>query len=216
MQQLSSREAEPAEAVEPVKPRGPWSAIYDRMAAGYDVIMTSSGWHRHVDKHSLVDVPPCRILDVGCGTGRLLGRAQERGFDVYGIDPAEGMVLEARKLYGLSSDRVRVAGADRIPFDDGQFDLVTACGAMLHVEDMAPAAREMLRVTRPGGLVRILDYTQPPIRGLYSRMVGLWAHTVGYYVHDYPRFFTEDCDLEANVSVGRGGYLHRFDFRRSE
>ena len=193
---------------------GPWSGIYEHLAGAYDFVMASSGWHRMLDRYALEGLEPGSILDVGCGTGRLMKQAVERGFEAYGIDPAPAMVEEACQSTGLGSDRVRIASAASLPFDAGRFDVVVECGALIHVPDISAAAREMFRVTKPGGVIRIFDYAAPSGDGPYTRFIGLWARAMDYQVHDFRAAFEPAASCEAHLSIGRGGYLQRFDFRK--
>ncbi len=193
---------------------GPWSGIYEHLAGAYDFVMASSGWHRMMDRYALEGLAPGSLLDVGCGTGRLMKHAIGDGFEAYGIDPAPAMVEEACESTGLGTDRVRIAQAEALPFDDGRFDVVLECGALIHVPDITAAAREMIRVTKPGGVIRILDYAAPDGAGPYTRAVGIWARTMDYQVHDFRAAFEPACACEAHLSIGRGGYLQRFDFRK--
>jgi ubiquinone/menaquinone biosynthesis C-methylase UbiE len=193
---------------------GPWGGIYEHLAGAYDFVMASSGWHRMLDRYALEGLEPGSLLDVGCGTGRLMKQAVDKGFEVYGIDPAPAMVEEACQSTGLGQDRVRIASAASLPFDDGRFDVVIECGALIHVPDITAAAREMVRVTRPGGVIRIFDYAAPSSDGPYTRFVGLWARAMDYQVHDFRTAFEPAAACEAHQSIGRGGYLQRFDFRK--
>jgi ubiquinone/menaquinone biosynthesis C-methylase UbiE len=193
---------------------GPWGGIYDHLAGAYDFVMASSGWHRMMDRYALDGLEPGSLLDVGCGTGRLMKHAIEGGFEANGIDPAQAMVDEARQTTGLGTDHVRIGQAEALPFDDGRFDVVLECGALIHVPDITAAAREMVRVAKPGGIIRILDYADPAGRAPYTRVVGAWARTMDYQVHDFKAAFEPACVCEAHLSIGRGGYLQRFDFRK--
>jgi ubiquinone/menaquinone biosynthesis C-methylase UbiE len=193
---------------------GPWAGIYDHLAGAYDFVMASSGWHRMLDRYAIDGLEPGSLLDVGCGTGRLMKQALARGFEAHGIDPAPAMVDEARESTGLGADRVRIGMAESLPFDDGRFDVVLECGALLHVPDITAAAREMVRVATPGGVVRIFDYAAPGKSGPYTRFIGAWSRAMDYQVHDFRAAFEPLCPLEAHLVIGRGGYLQRFDFRK--
>jgi SAM-dependent methyltransferase len=93
------------------------------------------------------------VLDVGCGPGALsvellrrLGPAR-----VAAVDPSSSFVESARlRLPGVD---VRQAAADRLPFESGRFDAALAQLVFHFVPDPVAAAREMARVTRPGGVV---------------------------------------------------------------
>lgn len=88
-----------------------------------------------------------RILDVGCGTGanlELLGQYGEaEGVDV-SID-----ALQFCRARGL--ENVRQGEAEKLPYEDGAFDLVTALDVVEHLDDDLAGLREMRRVLRPGG-----------------------------------------------------------------
>jgi SAM-dependent methyltransferase len=95
-----------------------------------------------------------RVLDVGSGTGvvteELAARTQGH---VFGVDLDPEMVAYARGRYGLAE--YRPGDAHDLPFGDAWFD-VTACHfLLLWCRDPAQVAREMVRVTQPGGAVLV-------------------------------------------------------------
>lgn len=94
-----------------------------------------------------------RALDVGCGPGALTAVLVDRlGADaVTAVDPAESFVQAAQKR--MPGVDVRSASAERLPFDDDRFDLTLAQLVVHFMADPIAALREMLRVTKPSGLV---------------------------------------------------------------
>ena len=97
-------------------------------------------------RSTCLPAPPQRVLDVGTGTGaaaRLAG-ARYPEADVVGVDVAERMVDEARRLTESTRVTYRVADAERLPFDDASFDLVT-------LNNMIPFFDELARVIAPDG-----------------------------------------------------------------
>lgn len=97
--------------------------------------------------------PDQRILDVGCGPGALTAVAVARaGADsVTAIDPSPGFVEACRERHpGVHVGR---GSAERIPFDDDEFDCAAAQLVLYFVSDPELAALEMSRVVRPGGTV---------------------------------------------------------------
>lgn len=101
-----------------------------------------------------------RVLDVGCGTGALLRKVAERlpGAELVGVDPALGMVEAARKAWwGDRTARFLRAAAERLPFADGEFDLVTSTISFHHWEDQQEGLREIRRVLAPGGSLILAD-----------------------------------------------------------
>jgi ubiquinone/menaquinone biosynthesis C-methylase UbiE len=112
-----------------------------------------------------------RVLDVGCGTGRLAIVFAERvgaTGSVDGIDPAAEMIKRAssraRKRGGEVS--FQVAFAQDLPFADESFDAVACTLALHHVaeDDQLTAVHEMYRVLKPGGRLLIADFHQGPGR----------------------------------------------------
>jgi SAM-dependent methyltransferase len=90
---------------------------------------------------------PPRILDVGCGTGanlELLGKYGE----AEGVDVSEDALAFCRAR-GLPN--VRHGEAEKLPFDDAAFDLVTGLDVVEHLDDDVAGLREMRRVLKPGG-----------------------------------------------------------------
>ena len=90
-----------------------------------------------------------RILDVGCGTGANLLMLSEYG-EAEGVDISEAALAFCRER-GL--DKVRLGAGEKLPYEDGTFDLVTALDVVEHMDDDLAGLREMRRVLRPGGRV---------------------------------------------------------------
>jgi SAM-dependent methyltransferase len=90
-----------------------------------------------------------RILDVGCGTGANLLMLSQYG-DAEGVDVSEDALAFCRER-GL--EKVKLGAAEKLPYDDGTFDLVTALDVIEHLDNDLAGLREMRRVLRPGGRV---------------------------------------------------------------
>lgn len=98
-----------------------------------------------------------RILDVGCGTGALVGAVLERAApaSVVGLDPAEGFLSLARAQMTDPRARFEQGDAQCLPFEDGAFDAAVSGLALNFVPDARTAAVELCRVVRPGGTVAL-------------------------------------------------------------
>jgi SAM-dependent methyltransferase len=114
-----------------------------------------------------------RLLDLGCGTGYSLVWLQERFkfFEVYGVDlsPHAAEFWHAR---GLST--VALASADKLPFRESEFDLVTCFDVIYQLDDerASTAVREIHRVLKPGGLLFIREPAYQWMRGAHDLAVG--------------------------------------------
>lgn len=110
------------------------------------------------DMHELVAErasprPGERLLDIGSGTGAVAFRAARAGADVTGVDLAPTLVETARRLAEEEGLEVRldVGDAERLPYGDGAFDVVTSSVGAMFAPDHEAVARELARVTRPDG-----------------------------------------------------------------
>lgn len=93
------------------------------------------------------------ILDHGCGLGLYAYEFQRRySPSVYGFDTEGVRVSDAAAAEGLQPGFC-VAVAERLPYPDNAFDLVFSNEVIEHVTNDHQTAREMIRVTRPGGRV---------------------------------------------------------------
>jgi len=105
-----------------------------------------------------------RALDVGCGVGhwgQRLAPYLSQGAELVGIDSQPAFLEQAQaraRAKGLA-DRSRWLAGDALalPFDDDSFDLVTCQTVLMHVRDPLAVLQEMVRVTRPGGLVAVTE-----------------------------------------------------------
>lgn len=153
-----------------------------------------------------------QVLDVGCGPGldtvHLASIVGPTGA-VTGVDADPAMVTEANERAAADglSDVVGhvVATADDLPFDDASFDAVRSERMLQHVADPVAVVREMVRVTRPGGRVVLLDTD--------------WASlSIDTSLYDLERRMVRfKCDqLARNGSAGRQLYRLLMDERLDE
>lgn len=94
-----------------------------------------------------------RLLEVGCGTGRLAARALARGAEVVATDGVRQMVAVAARM--LPGARVLRAELPGLPFAAGEFDAAVGAFVINHVPDPAAAVRDLAQVVRPGGRVAL-------------------------------------------------------------
>jgi len=118
-----------------------------------------------------------RILDVGCGTGANMQAFAHYG-KTTGIDTSMD-ALEFCRSRGV--DTVTLSAAERLPFDDNEFDVVTAMDILEHTDDDLTALRELQRVCRKDGLVVV---TVPAYGFLWSEHDEALKHRRRYAAHE--------------------------------
>jgi SAM-dependent methyltransferase len=149
------------------------------------------------------DLPRHRVLDVGAGEGyfcRLLG---ERLRGTYGVVPRQ--VLRACDLYpdafryaDVPCDRIGAAG--RLPYEADSFDAVCSIEVIEHLEDQFHFARELHRVTKPGGRAIV---TTPNLLNVNSRL---------RYLHSGFWLLFDPLPLSAQDPVHTAGHIHPVTF----
>ena len=114
-----------------------------------------------VDLARLRIAPGDWLLDAGCGEGRHCFGALERGARVVGLDLDLGSLKKAAGPLRHVAKSKRSFGAMlqgdafKLPFRDATFDRVICAEVMEHVHDYPAAARELARVTKPGGRIAV-------------------------------------------------------------
>jgi len=123
--------------------------------------------------------PGTRVLDVAAGTGNASIPAAERGAAVTASDLTPELFEAGRQRAAAAGVELEWAEADaeRLPFEDGAFDVViSSIGAMFAPQHQA-AADELARVCRPGGRIGLLSWTPEGMIGGLFKLMGPFAPT---------------------------------------
>ncbi len=138
---------------------------FERRSSTYEASFFQGLFFDRIHRLALRAVPagfqPETILDIGCGTGRLLRKAHLRwpAAHLIGVDPAEGMVEAARRLTPAAAFHVSLA--ESLPFPDASVDLVLSTISFHHWQDQPQAVRQIARVLRPAGYFVLVDILMP-------------------------------------------------------
>ncbi len=156
---------------------------YERIAPFYDLleIPFEYGCYRSI-RPLLFHGLSGRILDAGVGTGRNM-ISYPRDSEVVGVDLSPAMLKRAERRRPLSPASVELMEMDvtHLRFSDASFEaaVATFLFCTLPEELQVPALRELGRVVKPGGTIRLLDYTRPHghIREFIAK---LWEPWIGW------------------------------------
>ncbi|MGH3465529.1 MAG: demethylmenaquinone methyltransferase [Kribbellaceae bacterium] len=139
--------------------------MFDDLAEGYDrtnavATLGMERYHWRPQTFAAIDPKPGeRILDLAAGTGMSSATLRESGAHVVPCDFSLGMLRVGQRMF---PELDFVAGdALRLPFADASFDCVTISWALRNLHDPGAGLAEMLRVTRPGGRLVVLDCSHP-------------------------------------------------------
>ena len=119
--------------------------------------------------------PGQRVLDVACGTGNLAIPAARSGAEVLGIDIAPNLVEQACQRAAAEKNlRVKFeeGDAEQLPYERGSFDVVVSMFGAMFAPRPDVVAAELLRVTRPGGLIAMANWTPRSFIGQMFKTIG--------------------------------------------
>jgi len=145
--------------------------LFATIAPRYDFIndLQSLGlhrrWKKRVARRAAVR-PGDRALDVCCGTGDIAFALAEGGAAVTGLDFSEPMLEVARRRgehlpSGTGNPKFMAGDAQRTPFTDAVFDIVTVGYGLRNLASWEAGLRELVRVAKPGGRLVVLDFGKP-------------------------------------------------------
>ena len=141
-----------------------WSRFTQRTQEETLALIDSAAIRRQAQKYGHAP----RLLDVACGTGRLLSYLYQQFPDaeLYGIDGSQDMLLQARQRLSaapvLRLEHVIIGPGEqaRLPFPSNSFDLITCTNALHNLADPANFLADLVRLLAPGGWLALEDYAR--------------------------------------------------------
>ncbi len=184
--------------------------MFDSIAPAYDFMNTAmtGGLHRWWRDRALKmalarrgNAPVRDILDVACGTGDVAFRLHSLLPDanITGLDLSAGMLrIAERKLAAMDDgarSRISFIEGDSLamPYADDSFDLITVAYGVRNFERLRDGYAEMLRVLRPGGVLCVVELSEPasqPVKALYRVYARKVIPFIGRMVSKDPRAYT--------------------------
>lgn len=162
---------------------------YERIAPVYDLLDLPFEYGRYRKIRPLLFQGLAgRILDAGVGTGRNMQFYPPEA-EIVGVDISPAMLARAERRRASLGAHVELRQMDvtRLEFKDQSFDAAVATFLFCVLPDdlQVPALRELSRVVKPGGTIRLLEYVRPrgAIRRAVTRLWGpwvAWAYGAGF------------------------------------
>ncbi len=105
--------------------------------------------------------PGSRMLDVGCGAGQIAIPAARAGVQVTGVDIATNLIEQARARAAAEGLLAQFdeGDAEQLPYPDASFDVVVSLIGAMFAPRPERVAAELVRVCRPGGSIRLVNWT---------------------------------------------------------
>jgi len=156
--------------------------VFDSVASNYDLMndVMSFGIHR-LWKQYAIDIANVKkgdaILDLASGTGDLIKLYHKKignSGRIVSSDINEAMLDEGKRNLinsGVLGIEFVQANAEKLPFEDNSFDLVSIAFGLRNVTDKDKALSEMCRVLKPGGILIVLEFsktTNPVLEKIYD------------------------------------------------
>lgn len=179
-------------------------------------------------RHAVMTVtrPSARILEAGCGAGRILRYFHARGYDIVGIDFID--VAISKLAAADPSLEVAVGDITNLQFADGEFDYVLAFGLYHNIEnDLDLAVSETHRVLKPGGAVcasfradnvqtRLTDWLADRRRSIKDNAARVF-HKINLTRSEFENLFTRaGFHIEYVAPVENMPILYKFKFFRAD
>jgi len=168
---------------------------YNTMASYYDIVLEPVLWNM---RRKIVNIsgihPGLNVLEVACGTGMQGTRFRKAGAEYTGVDLSPAMLKVANKHH---INCIHADGTE-LPLEADSFDLSTITLALHEVDPdiRRDITGEMIRVTKKGGSVIIVDYTLTSSGSLYARVGNKSIHYIeklvgGNHYRNYLSFMKE-------------------------
>lgn len=127
--------------------------VYDSVRYGGRKGRLVDGFHKRVLSEQLLQhlAPEARVIEIGCGTGRLTRHVLDTGINVTGLDISSGMLRVARQRLRGNKVSLLSGSLDSLPFAADEFDAAYAILVLNLIPDLNGSLVELARVIKPGG-----------------------------------------------------------------
>ena len=166
------------------------STFWDRVAGLYDLVEHSNSAVNAAAAARVAQLVPAgaKVLDCAAGTGLFSLAAAERAGSVLCTDQSKAMLRQARKKAarkGLKNVSFAQRDIAALPDPDGSFDVVIAANVLHLLGAPEAAARELWRVTAPGGRLVLPTYLQGKVGAAYGTMIKIYQGVGFHYEHAF-------------------------------
>ncbi len=178
--------------------------FFDSIAPDYDRITQDMLGNWDIKAELADRMPDCRVaLDLGCGTGDLLGVLLEKARNVIGVDSSQNMLEIARRRYAAAEQRLslRIGAIEHLPLRDNEADFVLLSMVLHHLSSPFDGIREIFRVLDRKGTFFLIDFERHNLEtmryhygdrwlGFDKAEVETWVEDAGFTIDSQHQFAT--------------------------
>lgn len=139
-----------------------------------------------------------KILEIGCGKGRVVSYFYRKGYDIIGIEINESLIEESKKLYGNLP--LSLVNSEILPFADNSFDVVISFDVFEHIPNSDKHLQEVNRVLRDGGYYLL----QTP-----NKLTNVVFETIRW--RSFSKWREDHCALHSYWDIRRRFEMNDFD-----
>ncbi|MFA5878302.1 MAG: class I SAM-dependent methyltransferase [Candidatus Staskawiczbacteria bacterium] len=154
-----------------------------------------------------------KVLDLGCGNGRLFSVLKEKGIEYVGMDNSEGLIEEAKRRFPKAS--FKVGGLLTLPFPEDTFDKVYCIATLHHIpsnELRVVALKEIKRVLKPKGILVLTVWNLWQRKTIWRKVIrNNLLKVIGFAKMDFNDILVPWKDKDGKVLIQR--YIHLFTKR---
>ena len=167
--------------------------FFERVASDWDTMRLAYYDERVIERMAAVSGldEGMTVADVGTGTGFVAAGIAPKARRVIAVDNSSAMLEMARKNLGeLGLANVELVEGDvgALPIESDSMDAVFANMVLHHAEDPTAMLREMARITKPGGVVAVVDEVEHPYVWMREEQADFW---LGFTPEQVEGFFSE-------------------------
>lgn len=181
--------------------------FYNMLAPVYPAIDRVLATHKSVLIHHINQEPPCRLLEIGVGSGNHLSKY--KGHRITGIDISPGMLKRARKQNGACI-QLMVMDGGQLAFENESYEMVTLPHILAVASKPEQVLNEVYRVLVPGGKLFILNHFTPSNA---LQWLDKFFNPVSRLLHVRSRFYEQELlglkrfKMISSLSCGRFDYF---------
>ena len=146
--------------------------------------------------------PSSKVLELGCGYGRVMKELAPKAKSVYGIDTStESLILAKQYLQEFNNVKLLEMNAKSMHFNDGEFDIVIAIQNAISAFKIEPEilVNESVRITKPEGKVILSSYSE-----------NIWKERLDWFIEQADEGLLGEIDIDNSKNgtiIGKDGFM---------